>query len=236
MALMEPMVHMVDMEIMGRNEMDNQIKNQKDFYVRHLKPFFDKIASFIGIIFFLLPLTIIIFVIYQFGKDKGPIFFTQHRLGKNGKIFKIIKFRSMVLDAEDRLRKNPELYQKYIENSYKLPPKEDPRLTRIGHFIRSTSIDEFPQFINVLRGEMSLIGPRPILEKELLEYDENDRKLLLSVYPGATGWWQVSGRSEIYYPERCELELYYPRNASLKLDIKILYLTIKKVISKAGAH
>ena len=117
-----------------------------------------------------------------------------------------------------------------------MPPNEDPRLTNIGDFIRKTSIDEVPQFINVLLGDMSLIGPRPILENELDEYTEDEQETLLSVRPGITGIWQVSGRSGVYYPERCEMELYYPRNQSLRLDIKIFFLTIRRVLSREGAH
>lgn len=122
------------------------------------------------------------------------------------------------------------------KNSYKLPPDEDPRLTNIGDFIRKTSIDELPQFINLLLGDMSLIGPRPILDNELDEYTEEERRILLSVRPGITGIWQVSGRSDVFYPERCEMELYYPKNQSFWLDIKIIFLTIKQVLTREGAH
>ncbi|HET1105487.1 TPA: sugar transferase [Streptococcus pneumoniae] len=157
-------------------------------------------------------------------------------MGLKGKKFKIIKFRSMVENAEELLTANKALYEKYINNSYKLPPNEDPRLTNIGDFIRKTSIDEIPQFINLMLGDMSLIGPRPILENELEEYSKEEQQVLLSVRPGITGMWQVSGRSEVYYPERCEMELYYPRNQSFLLDVKIFFLTIKKVLSGEGAH
>lgn len=201
---------------------------------------FKQLADFfiglIGTVLLVLPSYLIIFVIYKTKGYKGSIFFTQYRVGLNGKKFKIIKFRSMVENAEEILVANKKLHQKYIENSYKLPPDEDPRLTIIGNFIRKTSIDEFPQFINVLRGEMSFIGPRPILDKELKEYTEDEQKLLLSVKPGITGMWQVSGRSDVYYPERCEMELYYPRNQSFKLDVKIFLLTIKQVLTRKGAH
>ncbi|HEM3696552.1 TPA: sugar transferase [Streptococcus suis] len=142
----------------------------------------------------------------------------------------------MVVDAEKVLLEDKVLYEKYVANSYKLLPEEDPRLTTIGAFIRRTSIDEFPQFINVLLGEMSFIGPRPILDKELLEYTPKQREEFLSVKPGVTGWWQVSGRSEVFYPERCELELYYVENYSLAMDFKIIFLTINKVITGHGAH
>lgn len=203
---------------------------------RSFKQLADFFIGLIGTVLLVLPSYLIIFVIYKTKGYKGSIFFTQYRVGLNGKKFKIIKFRSMVENAEEILVANKKLHQKYIENSYKLPPDEDPRLTIIGNFIRKTSIDEFPQFINVLRGEMSFIGPRPILDKELKEYTEDEQKLLLSVKPGITGMWQVSGRSDVYYPERCEMELYYPRNQSFKLDVKIFLLTIKQVLTRKGAH
>ncbi|HEM6303620.1 TPA: sugar transferase [Streptococcus suis] len=205
-------------------------------YLSFGKRFFDILIGIFGTVFIFLPSLIIISIFYQFGKNRGPIFFRQDRLGKNGKKFKIIKFRSMVVDAEKVLLEDKVLYEKYVANSYKLLPEEDPRLTTIGAFIRRTSIDEFPQFINVLLGEMSFIGPRPILDKELLEYTPKQREEFLSVKPGITGWWQVSGRSEVFYPERCELELYYVENYSLAMDFKIIFLTINKVITGHGAH
>ena len=196
----------------------------------------DVLIGLFGTIFIVLPSAFIIYIIYKIKGYKGSIFFTQYRVGLRGKKFKIIKFRSMVENAEEVLASNKELYEKYINNSYKLPPNEDPRLTNIGDFIRKTSIDEIPQFINLLLGDMSLIGPRPILENELEEYSKEEQQVLLSVRPGITGMWQVSGRSEVYYPERCKMELYYPRNQSFLLDIKIFFLTIKKVMSGEGAH
>lgn len=207
-----------------------------NLYINYLKRFIDIMIALIGIVLALVPSVIVIFVIYKLKGYSGSIFFTQERFGLNGKTFKIIKFRSMVPNAEAILRADEKLYKKYVENSYKLSPEEDPRLTSIGAFIRRTSIDEFPQFINILKGDMSFIGPRPILADELSEYSDAEQKELLSVKPGATGWWQVSGRSEVYYPERCQLELYYARNISLTLDVKIMLLTIKKVVSRQGAH
>lgn len=196
----------------------------------------DVFIGLFGTIFIVLPCFLIIYIIYKIKGYKGSIFFTQYRVGLRGKKFKIIKFRSMVENAEEVLTANKALYEKYINNSYKLPPNEDPRLTNIGDFIRKTSIDEIPQFINLMLGDMSLIGPRPILENELEEYSKEEQQVLLSVRPGITGMWQVSGRSEVYYPERCEMELYYPRNQSFLLDVKIFFLTIKKVLSGEGAH
>lgn len=193
------------------------MKQNKIIYIA-FKRSMDVFIGLFGTVFIVLPCSLVIFVIYKMKGYKGSIFFTQCRAGLRGKKFKIIKFRSMVENAEEILISNKELYEKYKKNSYKLPPNED------------------PQFINVLLGDMSLIGPRPILENELDEYTEDEQEILLSVRPGITGIWQVSGRSGVYYPERCEMELYYPRNQSLRLDIKIFFLTIKRVLSREGAH
>lgn len=205
-------------------------------YQNFFKRLADIVVGLVGVIFLVLPLTLVIGICYAFGRDKGPVFFTQERMGYKGKPFKIIKFRSMVVNAEDLLKEDKELYQTYLDNGYKFPEGQDPRLTKIGSFIRKTSLDEFPQFINILKGDMSFVGPRPILAKELDEYQPAEQEELLSVKPGATGWWQVSGRSDVQYPERCDLELYYPRHASMGLDIKILLLTFKQVFLGKGAH
>lgn len=205
-------------------------------YIRFIKPLMDFLIGLTGTILFVIPLFLIFKLLYSFGEDKGPVIFKHERLGRNGKKFPTYKFRSMRVDAEQILKDNPELYKKYVENSYKLPENEDPRLTQIGGFLRKTSIDEIPQFVNILKGEMSFIGPRPIVENELSEYTVEQQRELLSVKPGATGWWQVSGRSDVNYPERCELELYYPRKASFLLDVKIVLLTFKKVFLREGAH
>ncbi|MGT2836299.1 sugar transferase [Streptococcus macacae] len=206
------------------------------FYIVFVKRLLDIIIGVLGVVCLLLPVTIVVAIAYLFGRNRGHVFFTQERMGLKGKTFRIIKFRSMMVNAEEVLRSNPELYQKYLNNSYKLPPKEDPRLTRLGYFLRKASIDELPQFLNLLKGDMSFIGPRPILASELNEYTQDEQKILLSIKPGITGWWQVSGRSEVLYPERCRLELYYVKNASFKLDLKIFFLTIKKVFTGEGAH
>lgn len=212
-----------------------KVKQNGIIYI-DFKRIMDVFIGLFGTIFIVLPSSLMIYIIYKIKGYKGNIFFTQYRVGLKGKKFKIIKFRSMVENAEEVLAANKALYEKYINNSYKLPPNEDPRLTNIGDFIRKTSIDEIPQFINLMLGNMSLIGPRPILENELEEYSKEEQQVLLSVRPGITGMWQVSGRSEVYYPERCEMELYYPRNQSFLLDVKIFFLTIKKVLSGEGAH
>lgn len=181
------------------------------------------------------PLFLIVSTMYLFGESKGPLYFRQQRYGKDGKLFYIYKFRSMVVNADKKLKSDKKLYRKYINNNYKLEQDEDPRITKLGSFLRRTSLDEIPQLMNVLRGDMSLVGPRPIVEEELSEY-RHKRDDFLSVKPGMTGYWQVCGRSGVGYPERVDLELYYVYNQSLFFDVKILIQTIIVVFLKKGAY
>lgn len=194
----------------------------------------DIVLATIGIIV-LIPLFLVIAILIKVQDPKGPVFFRQPRIGKQAKVFNIYKFRSMITGAEQRLKDDVELYNKYVANNYKLEPKEDPRITSIGRFLRKTSLDELPQLFNVLKGEMSLVGPRPVVSQELKEYREK-KVDFLSVKPGITGYWQVSGRSDIGYPERVDLELYYIYNKSIPLDLKILVTTVWSVILKRGAY
>ncbi|MCA1065340.1 sugar transferase [Rossellomorea sp. AcN35-11] len=194
----------------------------------------DIIGAVVGLVI-VIPLFLLISILYVSGESKGPVIFKQSRIGKNGKEFKIYKFRSMVLNAEEKLRSNKQLYDKYIQNNYKLEPNEDPRITNLGRFLRKTSLDEIPQLINVLKGEMSLVGPRPVVTEELREYGEKVNQFL-AVKPGLTGFWQVSGRSDVGYPERVDLELHYVYNQTLLLDVKILLLTVWMVLLKKGAY
>ncbi|MGG0175257.1 sugar transferase [Gottfriedia acidiceleris] len=210
-----------------------RLKKLNNFYLFG-KRTLDICGALVGVLFLGLTLIFISFI-YLFGENKGPIFFKQKRVGKNGKVFYIYKYRSMVVNAEEKLKTNKKLYSKYIANNYKLEPEEDPRITKLGAFLRKTSIDEIPQFINVLKGEMSLVGPRPVVEEELKEYEYKQHELL-SVKPGITGYWAASGRSEVIYPERVDLELYYVYNQSFLFDIKILMLTIINVALRKGAY
>lgn len=166
--------------------------------------------------------------------DFAPVLYTQIRIGKNGKKIKIRKIRSMVPDADEILLsmlKNPKYkaewqeYQKF---------ENDPRITKIGKFIRKTSLDEFPQFFNILNGSMSLVGPRPLIEGELDEHNGN-HTTYESVKPGLTGWWAANGRSEINYNERLQQEYYYIENQSMKLDILCIIKTASMIIKKKGA-
>lgn len=162
----------------------------------------------------------------------GPAFFVHTRVGKNHKPIKIYKFRTMSNGAEDMIQNfTQEQKKKYIQN-YKL--EDDPRITRVGKFLRKTSIDELPQLFNVLIGNISLVGPRPITEVELKKYG-NNIQTLLSVKPGLTGYWQVHGRSDTTYEQRVKMDIKYIENRSLGLDTKIIFMTIPVVLSRKGA-
>jgi exopolysaccharide biosynthesis polyprenyl glycosylphosphotransferase len=168
-------------------------------------------------------------------ESPGPVIFRQRRLAKHGQSFPCYKFRSMYPDAEARLKADPELYRTYLENDYKLPETIDNRITRVGRFLRRTSLDELPQFWNVLTGDMSLVGPRPIVPDEIRHYN-GEGPLLLTLKPGITGAWQVNGRSNLQYPERAAVELEYVERWSLMSDLAILARTVPAVLARRGAH
>ncbi len=183
----------------------------------------------------LVPTTIIVAILNFINKENGPIFYAQRRIGKDGKIFKMYKFRTMVVDADKKLKNilesNPELKKEWEENR-KL--KNDPRITKIGNFLRKTSIDEIPQFVNVLIGNLSLVGPRAVVIDEIEKFGDY-QKDVLSVKPGITGYWAANGRSETSYDERVFMETKYSRNSSVWMDIKILFKTVVSVIKGEGA-
>lgn len=166
----------------------------------------------------------------------GPVLFAQCRVGARGRLFRCYKFRSMRCDAEQVLRADPELYLRYVSNHFKLPEHEDPRLTRVGRWLRKTSLDELPQLVNVIRGEMSLVGPRPIVPAELDHYGLGNAPVLLALRPGMTGAWAVHGRSEVGYPDRATMELEYIRRWSVLNDLAILVRTVPAVLGARGAH
>ena len=200
-----------------------------------VKRLIDILGGLVGCVL-LVPITMAVYIARKVLKeDDGPLFYEHLRYGKDGKKFRIYKFRSMCIDADKRLKEyleqNEEARIEFEEN-HKL--KDDPRITKLGKFIRKTSIDELPQFINVLKGDMSLIGPRPIVDGEIEKYGENKDKFL-SVRPGLTGYWAANGRSDITYEERMKMELYYVDNISFKLDIQIFFKTIISVVKKEGA-
>lgn len=165
-------------------------------------------------------------------ESKGPAFFKHTRIGKDGKIIKIYKFRSMVENAENLIREfTPEQMKEYEEN-YKL--SDDPRITKVGKFLRKTSLDELPQLINILKGDLSIVGPRPVVANELKKYGTNIKKFL-SVTPGLTGYWAANGRSCTSYEQRMQMELFYIDNLSFKLDIKVFFKSIGAVLNRKGA-
>jgi exopolysaccharide production protein ExoY len=168
--------------------------------------------------------------------DRGPVFFRQIRVGADGREFRMIKFRSMRPDAEEVLHADPILYQRYLENNCKLEAHEDLRITKVGRFIRATSLDEFPQFWNVLKGDMSLVGPRPVLPWELEEKYGWLRGHYIAARPGITGPWQVSGRSAVGYDERVTLDTTYIEDWKLSRDISILVRTPLVVMARDGAY
>jgi lipopolysaccharide/colanic/teichoic acid biosynthesis glycosyltransferase len=165
----------------------------------------------------------------------GRVLFVQRRVGRYGRAFSCYKLRTMCVDAEARLNGDRTLRAKYEANGYKLPVDCDPRVTRFGRFLRATSLDELPQLWNVLRGDMSLVGPRPVVPEELAHYGAA-RELLLSVRPGITGAWAVQGRSSVNYPERADIELTYVRSWTVAEDLRILVRTVGAVLQQHGAH
>ena len=198
-----------------------------NFY-RSLKKIFDFLFSLLFLIFSL-PLFLIISLLIKLS-SRGPIFFLQERIGKNNIPYKCIKFRTMYPEAKDImeniLMKDKNL-KKEFEETHKL--KNDPRITSIGKLLRKTSLDELPQFINVLKGEMSIVGPRPIVKDEKKKYGKNLKKVL-TIKPGITGLWQVSGRNNLTYKKRVMLDLNYVRNYNLLMDIRILIRTFGVIL------
>lgn len=165
-------------------------------------------------------------------ESKGPVFFKHTRIGKDGKIIKIYKFRSMVDNAEDLIKNFTSEQMKEYKENYKL--SNDPRVTKVGKFLRKTSLDELPQLINIIKGDLSIIGPRPVVAEELKKYGANIEKFL-SATPGLTGYWAANGRSCTSYEQRMQMELFYIDNMSLKMDLKVFFKTIDAVLRGKGA-
>ena len=222
--------------IMNAEQVDVAIRGKlklKDLTYVFLKRTFDIICGLIGVIF-LIPLIIIVKVVSLLSGDFKTIFYFQKRVGKNGKEFKLYKFRSMVSNSDEVLKqilKTDKKRAKEWKENQKF--ENDPRITKIGNILRKTSLDEVPQFINILKGDMSMIGPRPLIPGELDRHKGN-HAIYESVRPGITGWWACNGRSFTTYEERLDLEYYYVRNRGLWLDIKCVFKTISAVITKKG--
>jgi lipopolysaccharide/colanic/teichoic acid biosynthesis glycosyltransferase len=196
------------------------------------KRLFDIIISLIGLIV-LFPIFLIIMLAIKID-SKGPAIFTQERIGKNGKKFKFYKFRSMIVGADDVLFELIEKDEK-IRNEYKKKKKleEDPRITKVGKFIRNTSLDELSQLFNILKGDMSLIGNRPYLEREIVDMGEYYSKIILSK-PGLTGYWQTSGRNKTSFEERLKMEAEYSEKMNFLMDIKIFFKTFLVLFHREG--
>ena len=215
----------------GEKDMSMGERNKNRRFYHLVKRMIDVVLSLFGLVL-ISPFVVIIAILIKID-SKGPVFFKHHRIGKNGKPFSMYKFRTMKDGAEAMINDfTPEQLEEWSEN-FKL--KDDPRITRIGKFLRKTSLDELPQLSNILRGDMSIVGPRPVIEVELEEYG-NDKDEFLSIRPGLTGWWASNGRSEISYPERCSYELYYVRNESFWLDVKVMFLSVFSVFLHKGAR
>jgi exopolysaccharide production protein ExoY len=197
------------------------------------KRVFDLVGAGVGLTL-LLPLLALVALAIRLG-GPGPIIYGHTRIGAGGRPFRCLKFRSMRVDAEECLRRDPELYAKYLRNNFKLPEGEDPRITRVGRFLRKSSLDELPQLWNVIRGEMSLVGPRPVVPDELNEYGEG-APMLLSLKPGLAGAWAVNGRSHVGYPDRADIELAYVRDWQFQLDLRILARAVPAVFLCRGSH
>lgn len=202
---------------------------------KFVKRSIDIIGALLGMII-LIPTTIVLYIVRKILKeDDGPLFYKHSRYGENGKTFELYKFRSMCINADEKLKEyliqNTDIKNEFEQN-HKL--QHDPRITKLGLFLRKTSIDELPQMINILKGDMSFVGPRPVVDEEIVKYGDNKAKFL-SVKPGLTGYWQVNGRSNTTYEDRMNMELYYADNYSLWLDVKIFLKTFIAVFKKEGA-
>lgn len=195
-----------------------------------LKRIIDFTASLIGIIL-LSPVFIIISIMIKFD-SKGPIVFGHIRKGLHGKDIRVYKFRTMYENSKEIFDNFTEEQKNEFYINFKLD--NDPRITKLGHFLRKTSLDELPQLFNILKGDMSIVGPRPIVEGEIERYGKYSKKLF-SVMPGLTGYWQANGRSDTTYEERVAMDMYYIDNRSTVLDIKIIFKTFISVIKKEGA-
>ena len=206
----------------------NRNLSAKIFYRDLAKRSFDIVFSLAVLILFS-PIYLFLALLLAI-TSPGPIFYLQKRIGKNHRPFKCIKFRTMVTNADevlqDMLARHPELRQEYADN-FKL--KNDPRITWIGKFLRVTSLDEFPQFLNVLKGEMSVVGPRPLVPDELFMYGRHIDKVL-TIKPGITGIWQVSGRNDIPYERRVKIDVYYVNNRNILLDLWVIFKTVGVVL------
>lgn len=212
-----------------------QMTRKEDFTNKRYGYFFIKrcfdFVSALALLILVSPIILVIAIAIKLD-SKGPVFFKHMRVGKLGVSLPTYKFRTMVINAEELLQKLTPEQKKEYEMNFKL--ENDQRITKVGKFLRKTSLDELPQLFNIIKGNMSVVGPRPIINKELKKFGDNVDKLL-SVKPGLTGYWQANGRSNTTYEERVNMELYYIDHCGIWLDIKIIFQTVGAVIRKEGA-
>lgn len=244
MVIEQPNLSIIEKEVFMLKKIKNKLKyktnnNIKKLEIRDnmsviIKRSIDIISGIVGCVF-LIPITLFVAISNIIYKENGPIFFTQKRIGKNGEIFNMYKFRTMVVGAEDILKKHVEeqtdIGKEYIEHK---KIKNDPRITKVGKFLRATSLDEFPQFINVMKGQMSLVGPRPYLPGEKEDMGEY-YDFIVKMKPGVTGPWQVAGRNNLEFDDRLKLDKEYFDRRGNRRDINIILKTFKKVIKREGA-
>ena len=208
----------------------NKEKIKSRFMYHSIKRIFDFMAAICGVII-LSPVMLVIAILIKV-EDHGPVFYKQVRVGKNGKKFKMYKFRSMFVNADKMLSKLKE--QNDVEGPM-FEMKDDPRITKVGHFIRKHSLDELPQFLNVIKGDMSLVGPRPPLPSEVAEYSDYDKQRLY-VTPGCTGLWQATERNEVGFSEMVQLDIQYIQRASFMFDLWIIWKTVEIIIKPNGSY
>lgn len=208
---------------------DTSKRNRRAYFVA--KRVLDVVLASVGLVISLIPMACIAFMVRL--ESPGPAIYIHNRIGKNGKPIGLLKFRSMLLNAEDMIESFTPEQRAEWEANFKL--ENDPRITRIGKFLRRSSLDELPQLVNIIRGDLSIVGPRPVVSKELERYGTNKDKFL-SVIPGLTGYWQAYARSDCSYEQRMEMELYYVDNASFWWDLKIMFATVGTVLRGKGAR
>ena len=206
-----------------------RVCGEKTMYLK-AKRVFDVMSASMALIIFS-PILILLVLLITLD-SRGMAIFGHKRIGKDGKEFKVYKFRTMVINAQEVLEKFTPEQKKEFEKNFKL--ENDPRITRIGGFLRKTSLDELPQLFNIIKGDMSVVGPRPIVNAEIEKYGEFADKMF-SVIPGLTGYWQANGRSDTTYDERVQMDMYYIDNRSFIFDIKIIFQTVISVLRKEGA-
>lgn len=213
------------------NNLLSKVTSNNKWHYLIFKRIFDILSCLCGLIV-LLPLFFITAIAIKFEDPKGRVFYSHYRIGKNGVEIPVYKFRSMFSNSDELFERFTPEQKAEFEEFQKL--KNDPRVTKVGRIIRKTSIDELPQLVNVLKGEMSVVGPRPIIKEELERYGEH-QNAYLSVLPGLTGMWQAYGRSNLTFEERIKMDVRYVEERSMKLDFCILFQTIKTVLRGEGA-